>query len=194
MSIRITSGRSSRAASTACSPSSASPTISISSSTRGDHPEPGAHERLVVDDQHANGHAAPPATGSRAEILLARPWAGLELAAAEGDALAHADAVPAAVVRVLVRAVVRHFDLDILARVADGDPGMSRARVLERVRQCLLHDPVGGEGRRRPVASRACPRRSARPADPTGAPVHRAPAACRSPAEVPARAAPTRSA
>ena len=34
-----------------------------------DHLEPGAHERLVVDDQNPDAHIAPPATGSRAEIL-----------------------------------------------------------------------------------------------------------------------------
>ena len=69
MSIRTTSGFSSRAASTAWSPSSASPTISISGSDSRIIVKPGAHERLVVDDQDANAHAAPPATGSRAEIL-----------------------------------------------------------------------------------------------------------------------------
>ena len=52
----------------------------------------------------------------------------------------------------LVAAVVLDLDLDVVARVADGDPGARRAGVLERVRQSLLHDPVGGEVDARPAA------------------------------------------
>ena len=54
--------------------------------------------------------------------------------------------------------------------VADGHVGVAGARVLERVGQALLHDPVGGEVDRRAGAGRARPRRAARtgrPARPT---------------------------
>ncbi len=148
MSIRTTSGRSSRAASTAWS---AVLRLADDLDLRlrlEDHLEAGAHERLVVDDQHPDAHVAPPATGSRAEILKPPPGRGpdSQLAAAERDALAHADEpVAAAVARVVAVAVVGHFDLDILSGVPDGDPRVRRAGVLERVRQRLLDDPVRRE-------------------------------------------------
>ena len=41
-----------------------------------DHPEAGAHERLVVHDQDSNRHQADPATGSRAEMVKPPPSRG----------------------------------------------------------------------------------------------------------------------
>ena len=69
------------------------------------------------------------------------------LPAVEGDALAHADeAVPAA--RGAWRAagaVVDDLELERVGAVRDAHGGVRMAGVLERVRERLLHDPVGGE-------------------------------------------------
>ena len=64
MSISTTSGRCARTASTTSVPSSASPTTSRSSADSQDHPQPGADQRLVVDDQDAS-HAAPSTSRGR---------------------------------------------------------------------------------------------------------------------------------
>jgi hypothetical protein len=42
-------------------------------------------------------------------------------------------------------AVVLDLDLDVALAVADDDPGVRRPVVLERMRERLLHDPVGGD-------------------------------------------------
>ena len=125
MSIRTTSGCSSRAASTA---SRAVGRLADDLDVRlrlEDHPEAGAHQRLVVDDQDADGHrgrSCHAAAAPRPEAA-ARPRAGVELAAEERDPLAHADqAVAAAAVVALAAPVVRDLELDIVAAVADGAP------------------------------------------------------------------------
>jgi hypothetical protein len=42
-------------------------------------------------------------------------------------------------------AVVDHFEFDVVVSVANRHPRVCGSRVFERVRQGLLHDPVGGE-------------------------------------------------
>ena len=113
---------------------------------------------------------------SRAEAALARqPRAHDEaapdrprpqLAAAQRDALAHADQpLPAArepVDRGAVGDAVGDLDLEHLRRPAQDDTRPAAAAVLERVGQALLHEPEGGQvdaGRQRPGRA---PRRAAR--------------------------------
>ena len=54
MSISTTSGRCSATAAATSVPSAASPTIAMSSAPAEQHRQPGAHERVVVDDQDAD--------------------------------------------------------------------------------------------------------------------------------------------
>ena len=110
-----------------------------------DHAEPGTHQRLVVRDQDAEAHAF---TGSRARSrnppFGAR--ARFELAAVDRYALAHADQAVTAAVRwrFAVRSlpVVRYLDLDVAVVVAHVHLGVRRGRVIDRVRQALLHEAV----------------------------------------------------
>ena len=68
------------------------------------------------------------------------------LAAVDLDALADADEpVAEAVARRGALAVVADLDLQLVGPVADGHVRVAGARVLERVGQALLHDPIGGE-------------------------------------------------
>jgi len=73
---------------------------------------------------------------------------GLEIAAIQRHALAHADepvtaadAVPGAP----TVSVIDDLELERLAPVADAHVRRRRTGVPERVRQCLLHDAIGGE-------------------------------------------------
>ena len=82
--------------------------------------------------------------GEQEAALGAGP--GGHLAAVDLDALADADeTVTGAVVRRGALAVVADLDLDMVGPVADGDVGLAGMRVLERVGEPLLHDPIGGE-------------------------------------------------
>ena len=134
-----------------------------------DHPEPGAHERLVVGDQHPHrAHAAASTCRLvRHERQLrtdpeaaAAPPPGLELAAVELHALAHADeAVAAVAAEPLARragAAVGDLELELALAPAHVHLGGRVVGVLERVRQPLLHDAEGGEvepgGQRAPLA------------------------------------------
>ena len=74
MSISTTSGRSARTWSIASRPSEASPTTSISGLGVEDHPEAGADERLVVDEQDADHARA--STGSSARSTKPPPSRG----------------------------------------------------------------------------------------------------------------------
>ena len=107
MSITITSGAALAACSIASRPSAASDDDLDVGLAVEDHAEARAHQRLVVDDQHADRHSPALALGSRASTAkppaLARP--GRERAAVEGDALAHADEPVAARVGRSARAV-----------------------------------------------------------------------------------------
>jgi hypothetical protein len=72
---------------------------------------------------------------------------GLERAAVECDPLAHSDQAVSGAVdadRPAV-AVVDDVELERALPVADGDLGGGASCVLDHVRQCFLHDAVGGE-------------------------------------------------
>ena len=85
-----------------------------------DHPEAGADERLVVDDQDPDGHAACPerqvtADDEAAAVTRSR----LERAAAERDALPHpGQPVPGAVRRRVRAPVVRDLELELPCRAS----------------------------------------------------------------------------
>ena len=92
--------------------------------------------------------AVAPSSGRRVLRTKPPPFAvpGGHLAAVDLDPLADADeAVAEAVARPSARAVVAHLDLQLVGPVAEGHVGVAGARVLERVGQALLDDPVGGE-------------------------------------------------
>src|SRR5919201_7100442 len=79
-------------------------------------------------------------------VAAAYPGSGLELAAVDRYALAHADeAVSALVAAAPARAVVAHGELDVPVAVANEHLRLMRPRVLEAVRQALLDEPVRGE-------------------------------------------------
>jgi hypothetical protein len=75
---------------------------------------------------------------------------GLEVAAEEGDALAHADeaVAPFAFARAS-DPVVSHLECEQVLACADPNPRACRTGMLEHVRERLLHDPVDGELQRR---------------------------------------------
>src|SRR3954470_10982057 len=71
---------------------------------------------------------------------------GLERATAERDALTHAgESVPGTARRRVRTAVVRYLQLELRVAPAERDPRPRRPGVLERVRERLLHEPVGRE-------------------------------------------------
>ena len=112
------------------------------------HREAAAHERLVVGDRDPD-HSGTPRTGAGddAEPAAGRR-AGRERAAVHADALAHAHEPVAAVGRAAVDAatVVGDLEPDRAGLVVDHRRWRSRrARVLQHVRQRLLHDAVRGE-------------------------------------------------
>ena len=149
------------------------------------HPEAGAHHRLVVGDEHADRHARSPPSGSRVLSTKPPPFAApaRHLAAVDLDALADADEpVAEAVARSRRRRRRRAPRAAARRAVADGHVGVAGARVLERVRQALLHDPVGGEVDRPAAARPARPRRARARAGPRGRPRRRARRGRRGPA------------
>src|SRR6185503_21253378 len=73
----------------------------------------------------------------------AGPWARLDRASDERHALAKPDQpVASAVAGGLGASVVGDLDLDLVLAPADGHPSLSRACVLERVRERLLDHAV----------------------------------------------------
>ena len=144
-SIRITSGKSSAAASRASRVRGLPDDLDVVLGLE-DHPEAGPDERLIVRDQDAH-HQAASSSGSRARTTapaaVARP--ALDHASVQRDALAHARE-PVAAPRVAVaQPVVRDLELERVRLPVHRDPGVGRPCVLERVRQRLLDDAVGGE-------------------------------------------------
>ena len=121
-----------------------------------DHPEPGPHELLVVDQDHPDrgahrSTAGCESSGSRActrkPVEVGR---GLEVAGVQRHPLAHPDqAAPAAGALADVAApraaLVGDLDVDGARLVRDAHPGTGAAGVLERVGERLLDDPVGGQ-------------------------------------------------
>ena len=168
MSSRITSGLSARAWKTASRALPASPTGSMSSSASSRSRRPAADDRVVVDDQDTDAHERAPrprascrrpgATRSRAGR---RPGPAARACRSRPTPLrAHGSRVEAGSVVLDHR---RHRGLASRERDAD----VVRVRVLDDVRQRLLHDPV--ERRSRPrsaAASRRAPSGS-RPESPT---------------------------
>ena len=133
-----------------------------------DHLEAGAHERLVVGDQHAHdAHArapavsaasASPSSGSRTATCEAAAVAraGLQLSAEHPHALAHPDQPLAAAVEPRVQravALIGHEHLHCVGTVVHAHLGGRGAAVLDHVRQRLLQRP----GRRRGRARRGAP-------------------------------------
>jgi hypothetical protein len=78
-------------------------------------------------------------------VASTRQRAALEHAAVDGDALPDAEQpVPAAVAAADSVAVVADGHLDVPVDVADGHVRLRRLRVLDRVRQAFLYEPVRG--------------------------------------------------
>src|SRR5437763_3147952 len=97
------------------------------------------HRRFTSSSSHDRKPRAKP-------VAAARPRSGLELAAVDGHALAHADEAVSTLVAVApARAVVAHGELDVPVAVADEHLRLAGSRVLQRVRQALLDEPVLGE-------------------------------------------------
>ena len=155
MSMRTTSGRCRSTAPSTSRPSAASATTSSVRRAGEHHPQAGAHERVVVDEQDADHRARQP--GAQDERAVGVD-AVLELAAGERDALGQPDQAGPRPGQRAGRAD-RHrreaADLDVQPAVgrADGERHGRARRVLAGVRQALLRDPVGGAadggGRRR---------------------------------------------
>ena len=129
------------------------------------HAEAGADHRLVVGDEHADGHRPPPSSGKLVLSTKPPPFAGAggHLATVDLHPLADADqAVAEPVAGRGAAAVVADVDPQLVGAVADDDVGAARVRVLERVRQPLLDDAVGGEVERAAAAAPARRRRCSR--------------------------------
>jgi hypothetical protein len=102
------------------------------------------HECLVVGDEDAD-HGVRVGSRAHSEPALDGP-SGLERAAVQPYPFAH-PGDPVATPRPVRTAstVVDYLKLDVVAVVANGHPRVGGSRVLERVRQGLLHDPLGRE-------------------------------------------------
>ena len=118
-----------------------------------DRAEARPHECLVVGDEDAD-HAVP--AGSRARTAnppsIALPVSSVPPYSRTRSRM---PVIPWPPFDPFARpsTVVEHLELDVVAAVANRHPRLRGPRVLERVRQRLLHDPVGGEvdaGRQRP--------------------------------------------
>src|SRR5207247_793531 len=124
------------------------------------HPEAAADESLIVDEQDAD-HVTTRGLSltERASNSLLLPererrpdaeaavlaGARLRPAAEQADALLHPDQAVAGCADASADAVVLDLELDPVRSSADDDLRSGGVRVLERVRQRLLDDPVGGE-------------------------------------------------
>ena len=120
-----------------------------------DHAEAGADQGLVVGDEDADAHAASLSFGIVARTRKPPPYrrAGLEVAATQRDALAHARAGPArrgprrrrgAAARPFVGVRDVEFESVVGPAQQHDRPG-AVAGVLQRVGERFLHDAVGGE-------------------------------------------------
>ena len=122
------------------------------------------------EGSRAHACSARPSTGMRARTSKPPPARrpGVQLAAEDAHALAHADEPVAAAAHAAGRAgpgpAVADLQLDVLAAVADVHLGRRGAGVLDGVGDRLLDDAVGGEVDARRAAGGARPRRSAPPA------------------------------
>ena len=164
-SISTTSGRSRRASRTASRAVGGLAEHVDPVAALEDRAQPGAHELLVVGDEHRR-HAAPSSGSVRADDEPAAGRPGAERAVRDPDALAHARRARARRRRrgAGSRPPQRVADLDGDRRALTRDRDLGRrARVAEHVRQRLLHDAVGGqvdpggrprERRRRPADDR----------------------------------------
>ena len=146
-------------------PSPASPTTSMSGCALEDHAEPAPHQRLVVGDEDAD-HVTRRPSGSRAWTAKPPPRAraAAQLAAVERDPLPHPDK-PVAARRRSPTGRPPSFSTRTSRRRGRSGPGRDGARVprvLEHVRQRLLHDAVRGELNARGKAGRTAPRSRAR--------------------------------
>ena len=168
MSIRITFGPKRAALSTASSPLLASPTTSMSGSSARSMRKPARTIDWSSTTSTRISIVTSP-SGRRVAEHEAAPVrdAGAHLAAVDLHALADADEpVAEAVARRAAEAVVADLELQRVRLVAHGHVGPGRARVLERVRQALLDDAVGGELDRPRQRGRVRLRRAARPGRP----------------------------
>ena len=112
------------------------------------HAKAGANHRLVVGDEHTDRHGPSPPTGRRVLSTkppsVRRPCA--HLTAVDLDALADAhEPVPLAVARRAALTVVADLDLQLVRPIAHDHVCVAGVRVLERVGQAFLNDPIGGE-------------------------------------------------
>ena len=142
MSISTTSGRNRRASETASSPSPASPTMSVSGSASRILRRP-TRTRAWSSAIRTRRHRIGSRTRTANPPLGCRPAS--RLAAVECHALAHADEPVTAARdwRRVAGAVVGDLELERVRAVANVDARARLTCVLERVRQRLLHDPVG---------------------------------------------------
>ena len=160
MSIRTTSGRSSRAARTPAAPSPASPTTSKPPDRLEHRAQPEPHQLLVVDQQHPDGSSCRQHRLDREAAV--QPRLGAEPAAQGAHPLAQPHQAVARRRRRLIGASRRgplttRTD-ELVGRPLDASTQTAApGRVLAAVGQRLLHDPVGGpadrRGRRRPPGS-----------------------------------------
>ena len=140
--MSTTSGRRAAASAAARSPSSASPRRRCVR-RREDRAQRGAHDRVVVGDQHADGHerapAGEPSLASRSAPARPRTVPPTRLRAAR-----HAlQAAPAAAARADRRLdALTNVDLHRVVVPRDGQLRRAARTVLPRVRERLLDDPV----------------------------------------------------
>ncbi len=147
MSISTTSGRCCRTAASAWAPSSASPTTSMSVGRGQDQPQPGAHQRVVVDQQHPHvAHVSSASTTKSPDP--SGPCTRVPPASATRS---RSPSRPAPEPGSVGRRVRRHrlavADADVQAVAGGaGDPHRGRrcpAACLPTLVERLLHDPVG---------------------------------------------------
>ena len=129
-SMSTTSGRSRRVAATPCSPSPASPTISMSSSDFEDHLEPGSDQGLIVDQDDADAHAASLFSGNVA--CTANPPSGRGPALRWPPWRAARSRIPISPwparvpwFRLAPRSVIEYFDLEVGRPVLESARGLS---------------------------------------------------------------------
>ena len=180
MSISTRSGASSRHAWSASRPSAASPTTSRSGCASRIMRRPARTSAWSSAIEDAD-HSPPPSSGRRARTAKPPPGsrAGLQLAAVELDALAHADEPVAVRARRPGgrRRRRRTSSASEAGVVAHRHRGRDAAGVLEHVRQRLLDHAVrrsvDARSQRRPARRRRAARRAARPRA-RGSPARRA--------------------
>src|SRR5688572_24694862 len=151
MSIKTTAGRKRAAFSTASSPLLASATTSMSGSPESSMRKPArtidwssaTRTRTVIGFERCS--CVLPVKGEARAEDEAPVGCGprVHLAAVDLHPFADADeAVAETVGRRGARAVVDDFELDLVGAITDDHVGVAGVRVLERVGQALLHDPI----------------------------------------------------